>query len=108
MLRLTAPLLLAVLPASVALAQDASPAQKNAILNAELPADQAALKSHVMFLASDALRGREAGSPEFDIAAQYVATQFYAAGLRPAGDDGSYLQRVPLIAYRPDGEGSMA
>src|ERR1700741_4420672 len=70
------------------------PAAINAIVNAPLPDDQAAMKAHVMFLASDAMRGREAGSPEFDIAANYVAAQFYAAGLRPAGDQGSYLQKV--------------
>lgn len=72
----------------------------NARVNAVLPADQAAMKAHVMFLAADAMRGREAGSPEYDIAAQYVAAQFYAAGLRPAGDDGGYLQSVPLIGYK--------
>ena len=95
--------------ASTAFAQtaDLTPAQKNAVLNAELPADQAAMKAHVMFLASDQLRGRDAGSPEYDIAAQYVASQFYAAGLRPAGDDGSYLQKVPLLSYKLAGQGSM-
>jgi hypothetical protein len=75
-------------------------------VNAPLPADQAAMKAHVMFLASDAMRGREAGSPEFDIAAQYVAAQFYAAGLRPGGDDGGYLQKVPLIGYKPADKGN--
>ena len=82
------------------------PAAVNARLTAPLPADQAAMKAHVLFLASDAMRGREAGSPEFDIAAQYVAAQFYAAGLRPGGDAGGYLQRVPLVTYRLDGTGS--
>lgn len=77
----------------------------NARVNAVLPADQAAMKAHVMFLASDAMRGREAGSPEYDIAAQYVAAQFYAAGLRPAGDDGGYLQSVPLIGYKLSDKG---
>lgn len=72
-----------------------------------LPADQAAMKAHVMFLAADAMKGREAGSPEFDIAAQYVAAQFYAAGLRPAGDDGSYIQRVPLVTYKAADQGAM-
>jgi Zn-dependent M28 family amino/carboxypeptidase len=72
----------------------------NERVNAPLPADQAAMKAHVMFLASDAMRGREAGSPEFDIAAQYVAAQFYAAGLRPGGDEGGYLQKVPLIGAK--------
>lgn len=75
----------------------AEQAARNGEVNAVLPPAQAAMKAHVMFLASDALRGRDAGSPEFEIAANYVASQFYAAGLRPAGDDGSYLQRVPLI-----------
>ena len=72
----------------------------NERVNAPLPADQAAMKAHVMFLASDAMRGREAGSAEFDIAAQYVAAQFYAAGLRPGGDDSGYLQKVPLIGVK--------
>jgi Zn-dependent M28 family amino/carboxypeptidase len=115
MLRLIAPLGLIALTAAPALAQQVpapvpapTPAQNNALLNAELPADQAALKSHILFLASDQLRGREAGSPEYDIAAQYVASQFYAQGLRPAGDDGSYLQKVPLVSYKPADKGSMA
>lgn len=101
--------------ASAAAAQTASmpappltAAQKNAMANAPLPADQAALKSHVMFLSSDAMRGRDVGTPEFAIAAQYVASQFYEAGLRPMGDNGSYLQNVPLVSYKLDGEGTMA
>jgi len=78
----------------------------NARVTAALPADQAAMKAHVMFLASDAMRGREAGSAEFDIAAQYVAAQFYAAGLRPGGDDNGYLQRVPLVGYKLTDKGN--
>ncbi len=84
------------------------PAILNAALAAPLPADQAAMKAHVLFLASDAMKGREAGSPEFDIAAQYVAAQFYAAGLRPGGDDGGYLQKVPLVSYKAADKGSFA
>ena len=84
-----------------------TPAELNARLAAPLPADQAAMKAHVLFLASDAMKGREAGSPEYDIAAQYVAAQFYAAGLRPAGEAGGYLQQVPLVTYKAAGEGSM-
>lgn len=72
---------------------------------APLPPDQAAMRAHVLFLASDAMKGREAGSPEYDIAAQYVAAQFSAAGLRPAGDAGGYLQKVPLVTYKPASEG---
>ncbi|MBN2973842.1 M20/M25/M40 family metallo-hydrolase [Roseomonas aeriglobus] len=80
-------------------------AARNAVTNAALPPAEAAMKAHVMFLASDAMKGRDAGSPEYDIAAQYVASQFYAAGLRPMGDEGSYLQKVPLITVTAKDEG---
>lgn len=106
MLRFSAALALALTTAAAAqTAPDA--AAVNARLAAPLPADQAAMKAHVLFLASDAMRGREAGSPEYDIAAQYVAAQFYAAGLRPGGDEGGYLQRVPLVRFKPATEGSV-
>ncbi|WP_374944725.1 M28 family peptidase [Sphingomonas sp.] len=90
--------------ASTVIAQAPAPAT-NAVVYAPLPAAQAALKAHVLFLASDAMRGREAGTPEYDIAAQYVAAQFYAAGLKPAGDAGGYLQQVPLVTYKAAGKG---
>lgn len=83
-----------------------SPAERNAVITAPLPEDQGAMKAHVMFLASDAMAGREAGTRDYDIAAQYVAAQFYAAGLRPGGDNGGYLQKVPLIAYNVADKGS--
>lgn len=114
MLRLIAPLAAAtMLAASPAAAQDTAPlppkdpAAINAIALAPLPPEQAAMKSHVLFLAADALKGREAGTPEYDIAAEYVAAQFYAQGLRPAGDLNSYLQKVPLVGYKPADQGSI-
>jgi Zn-dependent M28 family amino/carboxypeptidase len=108
-------LTLALLSLSTALPAQEAPrtapaptaAEQNARLNAPLPADQAAMKAHVMFLASDAMRGREAGTNEYEIAAQYVAAQFYAAGLKPAGIDGSYLQPVPLLSSRPSDKGTL-
>lgn len=114
MLRTALPLVL--LAATAAQAQEAppaaaperTPAQINEVVNAALPGDQSAMKAHVLFLASDAMRGREAGSPEYDIAANYVAAQFYAAGLRPAGDAGSYLQKVPLVGYKPADKGQLS
>ena len=60
-----------------------------------LPADQAALKAHVQFLASDALKGRAAGSHEFDVASEYVAAQMAARGLKP-GANGKWFQPVRL------------
>ncbi|RZM10958.1 MAG: aminopeptidase, partial [Sphingomonas sp.] len=68
-------------------------AQTAPVLPPVLPDDQAQMKAHVLLLASDAMRGREAASPEYQIAAEYVAAQFSAAGLVPAGQDGGYLQK---------------
>ena len=96
-----------VAPAPVPVVKPRDMKAINAELTRPLPDDQLAMKAHVVFLASDAIRGREAGSPEYDIAAQYVASQFYAAGLRPAGDDGGYLQKVPLTTYHAADRGDL-
>ena len=67
------------------------------------------MKAHVMFLASDAMNGREAGSPEYDIAAQYVAAQFYAAGLKPGrGRRHVSAAGAAASAIAPAGEGDFA
>ena len=66
-----------------------------------------AIRAHISFLAADAMRGREAGSPEYDIAAAYVASRFIDYGLKPAGDAGSYLQKVAMTTYVPS-EGRIA
>ncbi len=55
------------------------------------------IRWHVRFLAHDLLEGRGTGQRGGDIAAEYIATQFAEYGLKPAGDDGSYLQKVPLV-----------
>src|SRR5699024_8055290 len=47
----------------------------------------------IAYLADSKRAGRGLGTPELDQAAQYVASQFQAAGLKPAGDSkGSYYQ----------------
>ncbi len=52
---------------------------------------------HVRYLSHDLLEGRGTGQRGGDIAAEYIATQFAEYGLNPAGDNGSYLQKVPLV-----------
>jgi Zn-dependent M28 family amino/carboxypeptidase len=65
------------------------------------------MKAHMAFLASDLLEGRDSGSRGFDIAAEYVASQFRQLGLTPAGDNGTYFQKAPLWASRPTDKGSV-
>ena len=64
-----------------------------------------AIRGHMRFLADDLLEGRGAGTRGYDIAAEYVASQFEAAGLEPAGVNGTYFQPVPLrksLAVEPE------
>jgi hypothetical protein len=65
------------------------------------------MKAHMTFLSSDLLEGRDSGSRGFDIAAEYVASQFHQLGLTPAGDKGTFFQHVPLWASRPTSKGSV-
>jgi hypothetical protein len=60
----------------------------------------AAIAAHIRFLADDLLEGRETGSRGYEIAANYVAAQFSAAGLRPAGDGGTFFQKINLRSAR--------
>lgn len=87
-----AALLLAVV-AGCAATQSSVPATAGA-------ANAKAIEAHLQFLASDELAGRETGSKEHEIASLYIATQLQALGLEPAGDNGSYYQRVPLRKAR--------
>lgn len=69
-------------------------------LNSGTPAvtvDAERIRAHVKFLSSDLLEGRGTGQRGGDIAAEYIATQFALDGLKPAGDNGTYLQSVPMV-----------
>ena len=68
-----------------------------------------ALAAHDQFLASDLLEGRGPGTRGDEIAQQYLAAQFEAYGLQPAGDNGTYYQSVPLLGITTDrGKTSLA
>ena len=58
------------------------------------------IRAHIQFLADDLLEGRGTGTRGGDIAARYIATQFALYGLKPAGDDGGYLQRVDFTGVQ--------
>jgi hypothetical protein len=57
--------------------------------------------AHVVFLADDALEGRETGSPGHKRAAEYVAGLWQKAGLEPAGS-GGFIQPVAFKTRRID------
>ncbi len=59
--------------------------------------DPEKIRAHIKFLAHDLLEGRGTGQRGGDVAAQYIATQFELYHLKPAGDNGTYLQKVPMV-----------
>lgn len=59
-----------------------------------------ALRAHMEFLADDLLEGRDTGTRGYALAARYVASMFAMAGLRPAGDDGSWFQYFDTVEGR--------
>jgi hypothetical protein len=56
----------------------------------------AAWWNQTVTLSNDSMEGRDTGTEAYERAAKYVAEQFKSAGLKPAGDDGTFFQRVPM------------
>lgn len=55
------------------------------------------IKSHIYFLASDELRGRNTGTIENEIATRYIAERFRSYGVQMAPGMDSYFQQVALV-----------
>ena len=58
---------------------------------------EADLRRHVETLASDAMQGRSTGTPQAMEAARYLAAELARARVAPAGEDGTYFQKVPMV-----------
>ena len=57
-------------------------------------------------LSGDDMEGRDTGSAGYLRAAEIVAKRFEAAGLKPAGNNGTWLQTVPLHEVRVEKAGT--
>lgn len=64
--------------------------------------DENALRAHIKFLSDDRLEGRGTGARGGEIAAQYLAAQLEAMGLKGAGPNGSFFQQVSLVGVKAD------
>lgn len=72
-------------------------AQKNVTSKIDQLVNKTVAEAHLSFLASDEMRGRNTGSPEIDIAANYLAAQFKLLGVKPVpGAVNGYFQPVDL------------
>ena len=61
-----------------------------------VPPEAAALAESVKALTTPEMEGRRSGTPGGDLAARQIADWLSAAGLRPGGDQGSFLQSFVL------------
>ena len=98
MRRLAGLLLCLVLPIAPLRAQTISSAAKKAA--GAITSD--GVKHRIYVIADDSMGGRDTPSRGLDLTAEYVASEFKRFGLKPAGDEGGYLQRYPIQMSRID------
>jgi Zn-dependent M28 family amino/carboxypeptidase len=64
--------------------------------------DSEKIRATVKYLSDDALQGRGTGQKGGDLAADWIAAQFKAYGLQPAGDNGTYFQNINFYGVTTD------
>ncbi|MEJ7698165.1 MAG: hypothetical protein WKF71_00755 [Pyrinomonadaceae bacterium] len=88
---------------SSASAQTATKA-KSPARNASDTITAAQLKDYLYFVASDEMEGRNTPSRGLDITAKFMATLLSRWGFKPAGDDGTFFQKIALVRNQVDPE----
>ena len=88
------------LPTTFAQRKDAKPkAAPAAKLTAARGVDTisaAQLRNYLSFIASDEMEGRDTPSRGLDTTAKFIAMNLERWGFKPAGDDGTFFQRITL------------
>jgi Zn-dependent M28 family amino/carboxypeptidase len=89
--------LLLICLAATALAQTPMP-EKLKQAEAAVSADR--IREQDKFISDDLFEGRYPGLRGGELAAKYIASQFALMGLKPAGDNGTYLQQVNFVGLK--------
>ena len=87
-----------------AVAATSAPALAAEALRAAEQITAAQLRDYLTFIASDEMEGRDTPSRGLDTTAKFLALQLARAGAKPAGDDGTYFQRIKLRRVKVDPE----
>src|SRR5882762_9726266 len=82
-----------------------SPASVQRAVQSITPDD---IRRRIGILADDSMRGRDTPSPELEEVAAYIASEFRRLGLKPGGDNGTFLQRYSLDRVQVVAESSVA
>lgn len=65
------------------------------------------IRRRIGILADDSTRGRDTPSPELEKVASWIASEFRRFGLKPGGNDSSYLQRYAILRKQIDTTGTV-
>src|SRR5258708_36080971 len=66
------------------------------------------LKADLFFLASDGMRGRLTGTPEYALAAEWIAAPYARLGIQPVAPTVSFYHRITLVTSRLPGVYSLS
>jgi Zn-dependent M28 family amino/carboxypeptidase len=80
------------------------PSPRPAAVNgpAEQEIQERSIKAHIEMLSSDLFEGRAPATRGGELATTYLATEMAALGVEPAGDNGTFLQQVPIVESTVD------
>src|SRR5512138_3410302 len=102
--RTAAPIALAGLLSACA----SSPTRAAKPSSSSAPIDPERISSLTRTLSGDEFEGRAPGTPGEAKTIAWIAEAYRAAGLEPAGESGTYLQRVPLIRTQLKAPGAVS
>ncbi len=64
------------------------------------------MSDYLYFIASDEMEGRDTPSRGLDTTAKFIGMNLSRWGFRPAGDDGTFYQKMALLRETPDAQAS--
>jgi Zn-dependent M28 family amino/carboxypeptidase len=91
-------LALLLLPGAFPLAAQSSATVQRAV-GSITPED---VRRRIGIIADDSMRGRDTPSPELEEVAAWIAGEFRSFGLKPGGDNGTFLQRYGILRKQID------
>src|SRR5947207_6512439 len=97
-----------LLPTTVAQRKDAKPKSAAIAARGVDTISAAQLRNYLSFIASDEMEGRDTPSRGLDTTAKFIAMNLERWGFKPAGDDGSFFQKIVLRRDILDGAHSSA
>ena len=65
----------------------------------DIKVDGEVIKGYIKWMSTDEMEGRKSGAEGYRLAAEWAAAKFEEWGLEPAGENGTYFQKVPIRGY---------